>query len=27
MELREFIREFLSDGKEVLIQMPAKNMK
>ena len=25
MELREFIREFLSDGKEVLIQMPAKN--
>lgn len=25
MELREFIREFLSEGKEVLIQMPAKN--
>ncbi len=25
MELREFIREYLSEGKEVLIQMPAKN--
>lgn len=25
MELREFIREWLSEGKEVLIQMPAKN--
>lgn len=24
MELREFIREFLADGKEVLIQMPSK---
>ena len=25
MELREFIREFLADAKEVLIQMPSKN--
>lgn len=27
MELREFIREWLSEGKEVLIQMPSKNPK
>lgn len=25
MELREFIREWLSNGKEILIQMPSKN--
>ena len=27
MELREFIREWLSEGKEVLIQLPSKNPK